>query len=406
MVYIFLQERYDPEPDPNSICTQQLVFNLALLKKECYIICDGVCGLENSYNNDEHIIHVPTKHHNLFSKAAVGEKIQIILSRLSILPIWPIRFPQKVKNNIKFIESLIKEKRLPLDEITFISVYRSSEMVEIGYRIKKKYPMCKWIIYNLDGLDSNVKFKFKKWFQYKETCWQICKYKLADKIFQMQAHKELYINSTFKKFIDKTVFTDYPLLVKNNNENMSGKKNIECLYCGSFYKNLREPFYMLEWFDVLSHDMRIYLNIYTRNDFVEYIDNKVKIFNGLLKRFDYVSADEMNRIIMQNTLLISIGNTDSPMIPSKLFVYMSSCKPIIHFYYNNKDSCLPYLEKYPYSLLLNMNDSMDTNLNKTKLFINNLYFLSEYDYHEVFEMLAQRLLRCTPLYTVKKIIEI
>ena len=114
----------------------------------------------------------------------------------------------------------------------------------------------------------------------------------------------------------------------------------------------------------------------------------------------------MNRIIMQNTLLISIGNTDSPMIPSKLFVYMSSCKPIIHFYYNNKDSCLPYLEKYPYSLLLNMNDSMDTNLNKTKLFINNLYFLSEYDYHEVFEMLAQRLLRCTPLYTVKKIIEI
>ena len=54
----------------------------------------------------------------------------------------------------------------------------------------------------------------------------------------------------------------------------------------------------------------------------------------------------------QSDILLSIGNMDPNLIPSKLFKYMSIGKPIIHLKRGERDSCLPYLARYPLALVL------------------------------------------------------
>ena len=52
------------------------------------------------------------------------------------------------------------------------------------------------------------------------------------------------------------------------------------------------------------------------------------------------------------------------MIPSKIFEYFSFEKKIIHFYKDDNDTCIPYLKKYPYALLIDERDNFEDNLNK------------------------------------------
>ena len=74
---------------------------------------------------------------------------------------------------------------------------------------------------------------------------------------------------------------------------------------------------------------------------------------------------------LQNAdILISIGNRDSDMVPSKTFEYMSYCKPIIHLYIFKEDPVIPTLNQYPNALLLDANESVQTLVEQTKAFLD------------------------------------
>lgn len=65
-----------------------------------------------------------------------------------------------------------------------------------------------------------------------------------------------------------------------------------------------------------------------------------------------LSPDECDAEMGRSTALLSIGNRDPNLVPSKLFKYMSLGKPIIHLRRGGRDSCLPYLERYPLGLVV------------------------------------------------------
>lgn len=399
MVYVFLQEGYDPKPDPNSICTQKLVNELKSKGHTVYVICDGPAEFKKSFSSSDFILHVPCHYQTSFRNSSLNKKIAIVLNRVAVLPNWPIRFPNKVKKYISAFGALIEEKKLQEKEITVISVYRPAEMVEVGYKLKKRFPAIKFIIYNLDGLETNVDFMFRSIFNRIEQRWQLSRYNLADKIFQMNAHKEYYLSSDFKANVRKTLFVDYPLIEKNiyiSNEKCDCSKY---LYSGSFYKGLREPYYMIEWFKKISKNIDS-LSIYTRNDFVDYIEEEAKKSRNKISRYDYVSSDEMNHIIAESSVLVSIGNTSSKMVPSKLFVYMASCKIIVHFFADESDSCLPYLLRYPKSILLDTRKSIEENveisLKKIREFSD-----AKSDYDKDYLDISNRFYQCCPRYTVE-----
>ena len=71
----------------------------------------------------------------------------------------------------------------------------------------------------------------------------------------------------------------------------------------------------------------------------------------------------MKQFYRKAHVLINLGNKESAVIPSNIFEYMSYGKPIISTYSIDDEACIPYLNKYPLSLLL---DERETDLKKQR----------------------------------------
>ena len=57
-------------------------------------------------------------------------------------------------------------------------------------------------------------------------------------------------------------------------------------------------------------------------------------------------------------------------MPSKIFEYIAMGKPIINFYFNEEDMCLPILEKYSLAVNINLNKTDDKTVKFIEEFIN------------------------------------
>ena len=95
-------------------------------------------------------------------------------------------------------------------------------------------------------------------------------------------------------------------------------------------------------------------------------------------------------------ILLSIGNDKSPMAPSKIYEYMATGKPIIHFYTWENDSCIEPLNKYGNALLISRDDKLIES--RLLAFINEAGRLP-------YKKVAQIFRRATPEYTVNLITE-
>ena len=398
MNIIIFQEGYDPHPDPNSVCTKAIVDVFKEQGDNVYVVCDGEKGKERLFSDDKSIIHVKVGVQKTYYQKNILGKIVTLFSRVLSIPIWPIRFPRKVKNYVKTAEQLLASFENNQQTI-MISVYRPAEMVSVGYEMKKHHTNIPWIVYSLDGIGSMVNLKNSKWLDKKELRWNVSHCAFADYIIQMKSHRETYLNSPYAKYIDKTIFLDLPLIIKKP-DRVDTKENINhtttFVYGGAFYKNLREPFYMLSWFKKLAkYKADIKFLCYSRSQFIKDLDKATEDTEGKFRRYDYIAPEEMERVIEQSNFVINIGNAASPLVPSKLFIYISACKPIIHFISDMNDSCLSYLKKYPLSLVINQNDSVDKSVKKTLEFIDSIK-----NQNITFQDIVTSFQENTPEYTV------
>ncbi len=404
MNIIIFQEGYDPHPDPNSICAKALVDEFKAQGNNVYVLCDGEKGKEKLFSDDKSIIHVKVGEQKSYYQKNFWGKIGTILSRAMSVPIWPIRFPQKVKDYVKTAEKLLVsfDKNEP---IIMISVYRPAEMVAVGYEMKKRHANIPWIVYSLDGIGTLVGLKNSAWLDKTEQKWNVKHCALADHIIQMKPHEKVYLKSPYAQYIDKTSFLDLPLIINKPTEGeiqVNKNDTTTFVYGGAFYKTLREPYYLLSWFkELVKCKTDVKFSCYSKSPFVNDLDKATEETAGKFHRYDYIVPEEMERVIEQSDFVINIGNAASPLVPSKLFIYISACKPIIHFISDLNDSCLPYLEKYPLSLIINQNDSIEKSVKATLEFMDKVKGLNV-----TFKDIVIAFPENTPEYTVNRINEL
>lgn len=77
---------------------------------------------------------------------------------------------------------------------------------------------------------------------------------------------------------------------------------------------------------------------------------------GFVRDMGCLPPDVCDGELGRADVLLSIGNRDSNLVPSKLFKYLSCGKPIVHVRRGDSDSCLPYLERYPLALVVDDSD--------------------------------------------------
>lgn len=135
---------------------------------------------------------------------------------------------------------------------------------------------------------------------------------------------------------------------------------INIVYSGSLYSKIRNPLKFVEFIKKvnLKLEKKIVIHFFGNIGdcyFLHHYSNFVKIHGG-------VSLSELILINKKSNFLLNIGNSTTYQLPSKIFEYMITQKPILNLIYDSNDLTIPILEKYNASLnIINTEKYMNIN---------------------------------------------
>ncbi|WP_294499771.1 glycosyltransferase [uncultured Gemmiger sp.] len=132
-----------------------------------------------------------------------------------------------------------------------------------------------------------------------------------------------------------------------------GQGPIRCVFCGTLYPELRSPEFALELFRKLD-DPDLTLTMVGRGweHFSRQAEAARQALGNRVELSGPVRPAHARTLIGQADILLNLGNTVDNQIPSKLFEYFGTGKPILHLAASRGDAALPYLERYPLALVL------------------------------------------------------
>ena len=155
---------------------------------------------------------------------------------------------------------------------------------------------------------------------------------------------------------DKAFELAFPALVPPQAEIYDpsrGTGPMDCVFCGTLYPGIRTPDFALELFAKLnSPDVRLTMVGRGWESFASQADAARKILGGRAQLSGPVSATRARTLTAGADILLNLGNAVSNQIPSKLFEYFGTGKPILHLSPRADDAVLPYLQRYPLALVL------------------------------------------------------
>lgn len=189
----------------------------------------------------------------------------------------------------------------------------------------------------------------------------------ADAAYICHSQKD-FVNRELGEVTNKVKLIEHPLLLKPQVP-MTSENTL--LYSGAFLKNyvkssdfakvleaiLPKIASNIE-FCVMGNDLRPIISLAKR--FPQRIFN-----NG---RVPYAVAQQK---MAKAGVLLSVGEVNGIQISSKIFTYMSTGKPIIHFYYSDSDINKAILEKYPLAHSFSLNRINEDSLSDLCSFIQH-----------------------------------
>ena len=135
--------------------------------------------------------------------------------------------------------------------------------------------------------------------------------------------------------------------------------DIQCVFCGSLHPGMREPGFALALFRAL-HDDAVALTMAGGGweRFEADADETARVLGAKFVRPGLLPPDEAAALENRADVLVSLGNTYDNQMPSKLFGYFATGKPVLHLAVSENDPTLPYLARYPLALVLYRKDGV------------------------------------------------
>lgn len=205
-------------------------------------------------------------------------------------------------------------------------------------------------------------------------------------------------DNKFSLYEKKTTQLEFPNVIPKIIPNRNSNEKKRCMFLGTFYKGIRSPNYLLSLFEDLLRNDEVVLEFVGVTD--DILDDNYKdlpiICHGRK------GIDECEKLMNSSDFLINIGNTIDNQIPSKIFDYISTGKPIINVCAISNCPTIDYLKKYPRAInIIENNEDIEVQKKELKKFIfgNDNLVLSENDINVMFE-------KCTPKYVAKIISDV
>lgn len=120
-----------------------------------------------------------------------------------------------------------------------------------------------------------------------------------------------------------------------------------CAFCGTLYPGLRTPDALLKLFPRLDDRLTLVMAGGGWEAFGPQRGEAEAALGDRLQILGPVPHEQAAALERRAGVLISIGNTASNQLPSKLFEMFAAGKPVLHLAAGPKDAALPYLARWP-----------------------------------------------------------
>lgn len=405
--FIFLTNQYLPSPGATGLCVHQLAKNLVGVGNNVWVICYETKNMDLIYDG-VNILPVKTPFYlenkpNEFKLLKILRRLCSLGCKLFHLNNYPLRSSALVKRYIKTVESILNK----MDKVVLVSSYTPLEACIANARLKEKYAnKVKSVIYSTDtlsnemGEDGILSAEYRSTHGYK---WEQYLFDRCDLALIMECHKQHYYSDLFKDYYSKFRIVNFPFMepIKTQNESFDVKNKCPdtmiLVYAGTMYRKLRNPEFLLSLLINLSHRIKIKAFFLGGGDCEDILVKAEYESHGAIEYLGMQPHAVAMQYILSADILLSVGNQESPMAPSKIYEYMSTGKPIIHTFTYEKDPCIEPLKRYENALILDQSKGIsDKDMDE---FISNL---SEYEYDSV----ANKFISSTPDYSTNFLLEL
>ncbi|QTE74997.1 hypothetical protein JS518_03665 [Clostridiales bacterium FE2010] len=257
----------------------------------------------------------------------------------------------------------------------------------------------KYLLYQVDPISTNIAYDNNEFMKKAElSLYKDAQYVITTPIIA----KEKEINEMYSVLHNKIYAVEFPN-VKNLtvDEEIKNKEKIVCFYSGRFYNGVRDCKYTLE---VFKNVKNIDVELVFAGDGQEEIINEYKRthFGSRIKHLGVISLDESFQKMQSSDVLINIGNNVNNQVPSKLFDYISTGKPIVNICKSKDCPTIPYINKY--RLGINIIEGEDTVENQGAIISE--FIRTKYKQRMRFEEVREAFYENTSEYVSKTFLEL
>ena len=342
-----------PDPSPTGLCAKRFAGLLAD-KYDIDIIC-------LSENDEQGIITLSDgiKVHKLAGHLMSAESRSNGIKKKILHVVGCIQIKTRLLANLTWFRKAVYRKlndihaEQPIDTVFSICSPFAAHCAAMDF--KRFCPSVHWCGYTVDPYAAKNRIR-PFWCSYKKLVKKERTVLLSmDNVLLSEevakCRKELYVGC---RNVNELPYMLPELNIKEGERCFFDEGDINCVYAGSFYKDIRNPEYMLNVFSRIKNT-NIKLHLFSRG--CEDIVTKYVNASSNIVAHKPVSAAEISGVYRGANILISVGNAVSEFTPSKTFEYISAGKPIINFYYNGLRN--EVFEKYPLILQLCNDDNID-----------------------------------------------
>lgn len=225
----------------------------------------------------------------------------------------------------------------------FVSHYCASAL-------SKKFDI-PWISYYFDPFFSNYTLSKKCLMRRKKVEEKIISN--AEKVIITKPTDHDYIKSNIS-FNSKIISIEMPGIQKQlhiHNSSENSLNTINCFFVGNLYWSIRNPEMTFQLFNTLPSNIILHIVGGCFDKDPTEVNNIIGKYKNII--YEGLKDPDVSTGLMENAnILVNIGNSINNQMPSKIFEYISSGKPIINIYKIQDCPSLHYLKKYP--LVLNI----------------------------------------------------
>ena len=378
MHYVFIVSNYYPNYSAVSKCVSNVAEILASDHKVT-IICEksNLNQMDEEYFKNQRILRIHTKDSIIRESFQIrimnskGCKSKILILLLNIYKVFQVVKLVFSKTSIKKELVNLYEKKLcsiseQVDMIIPCSMPYESVVAAINFRIKSNFKIA-IVPYLFDHFVENRSLhriqlnRILKIRAHKNLEMKIIQN--SDKMMLLKQLEKFFLNN-YSMYNHKFLTVEHPLLVKQLSFIPEVSREMNYLYAGSFYKNIRNPKYMLEIFNKILKVNNGSLNLFTFGNCQDIIRD-YSFQNKFIKNLGSVDSSTIINEMRKQDFLVAVGNSDNTQIPSKIFEYMSIGLPIIYFYSIDNDENIKVLSRYSLSICLKQSmDCFEENCSK------------------------------------------